>query len=224
MMSKAMALSSNRGRIHLQRSQARPQRSMSSVAARSGGARGTGGDGREWPPASADTATKGRGGSRGDAARGWRRGRGVRATPRFRWLRALRPDLPGHPDGGAQANPGLSARVGVPVPPAACSPTRSPPAQHTHLWTLQRQPVLCPKLCAQMVWGTLTAKATLELQAPCLGHPNGLKCKDLGTQTWKPWCLAPTGRGYASCPDPPLDLDSCSHRHTSVFLPVLPAG
>lgn len=33
MMSKAMALSRSRGRIHLQRSQARPQRSISTVTA-----------------------------------------------------------------------------------------------------------------------------------------------------------------------------------------------
>lgn len=68
------------------------------------------------------------------------------------------------------------------------------------------------------------AKATLELQAPCPGHPNSLwnkwwalKCKDLWVQTWERLSLASTGRSYTSCPDLPLDLGSCCHRHANVL-------
>lgn len=81
MMSKAMALSSSRGRIHLQRSQAKPQRSMSSVAA---GAerRNAGQEQRRRVVLRALTpGLKEEAAPKKTRPRGWRRGSGAPATP-----------------------------------------------------------------------------------------------------------------------------------------------
>lgn len=81
MMSKAMALSSSRGKIHLQRSQARPQRSMSSVAA---GAERRSARQEQRPRVVLRALTprlKEEAAPPKTQLRGWRRGSGAPATP-----------------------------------------------------------------------------------------------------------------------------------------------
>lgn len=91
------ALSSSSGRIHPQRSQARPQRSISTAAAEESSARGSD-TGGEWPW-SAGSATKGkrpRGGGSWRTQPGAGSGGAAPAPPRFR-LRARRPAWPASP-------------------------------------------------------------------------------------------------------------------------------